>query len=274
MIIETDFPDHWKTQLLIKLTGSPAAPLLILRFWLFCQQRKAWRFEAMSNDALAAVCRWDGDAAALRAHLLTSGFLSEERDGDTVTLIAHDFETVNSKLTANWRNGPKGGRPRTHEKPTANPSVTGMEGLEGKEGSVGMEGSEVNKPPTPASGGSRGKASRREKRIASVLPSAQSEPKRGRMLALNAILRRPPTDAWSAADQLALEASGLLKMDELDFVDACETVRVLYHATIPREISAKYWKRSTLEKLLENWGGELDKARAWARDSDDGIRKV
>ncbi len=94
------------------------------------------------------------------------------------------------------------------------------------------------------------------------------------MLSLNAIFRRPPTDAWSGAEQLALEASGLLAMAELDFVDACETVRAFYHANIPREIAARFWKRTTLDKLLENWGGEVDKARAWTREREDGIRKV
>lgn len=94
------------------------------------------------------------------------------------------------------------------------------------------------------------------------------------MLALNAIFRRPPTDLWNDSEQTALAASGLLAMGELDFVDACETVRAFYHAAIPREIEARWWKRKTLANLLENWGGELDKAREWSRVRDDGVRKV
>ncbi len=94
------------------------------------------------------------------------------------------------------------------------------------------------------------------------------------MLALNAIFRRPPTDAWSATEQAALADSRLLDMHDSDFAEACETVRAFYHANIPREMQKKYWHRTTLDKLLENWGGELDKARTWAREKDDGVRKV
>lgn len=124
--------------------------------------------------------------------------------------------------------------------------------------------------------GVQGEGSRPPKRklTPGVLPADQEEPKRGRMLTLNQIFRRPPTDPWSAPEQLALEASGLLAMDEPTFIDAAETIRAFYHASIPREMEQKFWKRTTLAKLLENWSGELDKARVWARERDDGVRKV
>lgn len=274
MILETDFPDHWKTQLLVKLAGTDAAPMLVIRFWLFCQQRKAWRFLGMSNDTLAAICRWGGEADRLRAILIEAGFLREDHDSEGVWLVAHDFEVINGKLCSNWRNGPKGGRPTTQPKPTANPPVTGSVDSIDREG---LEGLEDSNPPTPASGGKARKsrkASAAKNAVPGILPGAQSEPKRSRMLALNAIFRRPPTDPWSAAEQAALEASGLLTMAELDFVDAAETVRAFYHAGIPREMEGRFWKRTTLEKLLSNWGGELDKARTWSRERDDGVRKV
>ncbi|MCM2304075.1 MAG: hypothetical protein NDJ72_05190 [Elusimicrobia bacterium] len=283
MILETDFPDHWKTQLLIKLAETDAAPMLIIRFWLFCQQRRQWRFLNMSDTTLAAICHWPGDAARLRAILLEAGFLEEVHDTDGVWLVAHDFDAVHTKLTSNWRNGPKGGRPRNptitqpkpNDNPPTNPTVTGMVGMVGSDGMVGSVGSEGSIPPTPASGGSRSKSRKTAKPpIAGILPSDQAEPKRGRMLALNAIFRRPPTDPWSGAEQAALAASGLLEMAELDFVDAAETVRAFYHAGIPREMESRFWRRTTLEKLLANWGGELDKARTWLRERDDGVRKV
>jgi hypothetical protein len=108
-----------------------------------------------------------------------------------------------------------------------------------------------------------------------VLPESQPEPMRGRMLSLNAMFRREPTDLWSEAEQLALASSGLLDMHELDFADACETVRAFYHAQIPREMEVRFRRRTSIEQLLANWGGELDKARAWARErSNDGVVKV
>jgi hypothetical protein len=106
------------------------------------------------------------------------------------------------------------------------------------------------------------------------LPEEQPEPTRSRMLALNAIFRRQPGTAWSSADVRALDESGLLSVDEFDFVEACETVRGFYLAKIPREMEHRFWRRTTLQTLLNNWAGELDKARAWNRDRDDGVTKV
>ncbi len=276
MIIETDFPDHWKTQLLIKLTGSDAAPMLMIRFWAFCVQRKTWRFANLSNEALAAICRWPGEPALLRRHLLEAGFLDEEQvDAQTTLLIAHDFDRVHSTYVANWKNGALGGRPKTHAEPNGNP-IDALGKPLGRYSKDGLDSSDSSVSPHPAGAGKTRKSSKRSKPLASVLPSDQSEPQRGRMLTLNAIFRRPPSDAWSAAEVAALEASGLLAMAELDFVDAAETVRVYFHAQIPREIEKKWWKRTTLQTLLENWGEQADKARAWAREQTDAkeYRKV
>ena len=277
MIVETDFPDHWKTQFLIQLTQDQAAPMMMIRLWAHCQMRKAWRFSDMSDQALAAICRWKGDTAKLRANLIESGYVTEETKGQVTWLVVHDFEVVNATLVRNWENGAKHAKRETQPEPNGNPAQTqeGGDRVDRGEGLDKSEGGDRGSGPAPAGGGKGKRSSKSTKpRGASVLPSDQPEPKRGRVLALNAIFRRPPSDAWSAAEQLALEASGLLQMAELDFVDAAETVRAFYHASIPREIEKKFWKRTTLQTLLENWGEQADKARAWARERDDGIRKV
>lgn len=113
--------------------------------------------------------------------------------------------------------------------------------------------------------GSMPARARRAKDALALIPEAEPEPAKGRLLALNAIFRRQAATAWSAADVRALEASGLLKADPADFGDAVETVRAFYHAEIPREMERQFWRRTTLGILLNNWGGELDKARAWAQ---------
>jgi hypothetical protein len=136
----------------------------------------------------------------------------------------------------------------------------------------GKGSGERDGPPPSSSNGRRPPPIRR--RTSGQLPESQPEPKRGRMLTLNQIFRRPPTDLWSEPEQLALEASGLLGLHELDFTDAAETVRAFYHAPIPREMEARFRKRTTIEQLLTHWGGELDKARTWSRERDDGVRKV
>jgi len=106
------------------------------------------------------------------------------------------------------------------------------------------------------------------------LPDQQPEPSRSRMLALNAIFRRRPETAWSAADVRALEDSGLLLAGESDFVAECDAVRAFYLARLDGEKERVFWRRTTLQTLLNNWAGELDKARRWARETNDGIAKL
>ncbi len=285
MIVETDFPDHWKTQLLIQLTADPAAPVMMIRLWAHCQTRKAWRFSDLSDAALAAICRWKHEPAKLRAFLIESGFITEDADEQGSYLVVHDFEVINATLVRNWSNGvrhaAKSSALKTQAEPNGKPDETqrGSDRLDRVDRRDGLDRGDRESPPTPASGApGRGSDRRSSKRPAKPLPSItpdkQPDALRGRMLALNAIFRRPPTDAWNAAEQLALESSGLLAMAELDFIDACEAVRAYYHASIPREIQKQFWKRTTLDKLLENWGGELDKSRLWARERADGISKV
>ena len=136
MIVEQDFCDHWKTQMLVNLLGDNAAPVYVLRLWAHCQNRKAWEFD-LTPDALKAVCRWPGDPAVLWSAMLTTGF-TENGNG---MLTVHDWENVNSKLVANWTNGARGGRPRgtgknptkTHAEPTRNPRGTDREDREDRE---------------------------------------------------------------------------------------------------------------------------------------------
>lgn len=269
MIVEPDFPDHWKTQLLISLTGEPTAPMLLLRLWAFCQQRKTCHFTDLTNEALAAVCRWSKDPAALRKALAEARWI--DQDTPTGAFTVHQWDEVNAALVRNWKNGAKGGRPISPGKPSHNPSLT--DGLDKMDRS-GLDGIGKDQSPKPPQAGGRGHKRTKPAKPGSVIPTEQPEPRRGRMLSLNAIFRRSPVDAWTVKEVEALEQSGLLTMAELDFVDACETVRVFYHATIPREIKGQYWKRSTLETLLHNWGGELDKGRAWTREHHDGVVKV
>jgi len=116
--------------------------------------------------------------------------------------------------------------------------------------------------------------SRKAPRPGARLPDQQPEPSRSRMLALNAIFRRRPETAWSAADVRALEDSGLLLAGESDFVAECDAVRAFYLARLDGEKERVFWRRTTLQTLLNNWAGELDKARRWARETNDGIAKL
>ncbi len=104
MIVDPGFLDHWKTRLLIRLTGSESAPLMVLRLWAHCQRRKSDRF-ALSDEALAAICQWQGDASQLRAILADCGFIDRGDDGEEV--IVHGWLEANRSLMSAWENGRK-----------------------------------------------------------------------------------------------------------------------------------------------------------------------
>lgn len=125
MIVETDFLDHWKTQLLRDRLGGDIAVIAVLRLWTHCQLRKTHRF-TLSPDALKAVCRWPGPAHVLLDALLEAGFL--DRGDAEGSYVVHDWDKTNVYLVQAWENGAKGGRPKastTSGKPTANRTETG-----------------------------------------------------------------------------------------------------------------------------------------------------
>jgi hypothetical protein len=108
VIVEPDFLDHWKTRELIRITGDPSSPLVVLRLWSHCHYRKTSRFMNLPDTALASICRWEKSPQELRAVLLEVGFL--EQRGDQT--IVHDWDVSNRMLISAWNNGAKGGRPK------------------------------------------------------------------------------------------------------------------------------------------------------------------
>lgn len=143
MIVDPDFPDHWKTRMLVDLLGGDeAAPVYLIRLWAHCQNRRIATFENLPHAALKALCRYPGHSNKLESALATSGFV--RREGAFLHVLA--WEEYNASLIANWSNGKKGGRPKkppaqplpenppeTHGFPMANPSVTDMIGVDRKE---------------------------------------------------------------------------------------------------------------------------------------------
>jgi len=126
MIIETDFLDHWKTQLLVEKTGMLHAPLFLLRLWGHCQARRKWQFQNLTTEGLAKLCHWTGDALQFKNILIECKFVHEKKEG---ILAVHDWEVSNAMLIRCWVNGAKGGRPRkkkthatTHAQTHAQPS--------------------------------------------------------------------------------------------------------------------------------------------------------
>jgi hypothetical protein len=124
MIVQPDFLDHWKTEMLVQLTGDKASPLLVLRLWAHCQKQRKGTFPHMTPQVLKAVCRWEGEPEALEKALTESRFI--ESDGSAITV--HEWEEVNAGLFKSWENGKKGGRPKTQKKPTGYPRETDKTG--------------------------------------------------------------------------------------------------------------------------------------------------
>jgi hypothetical protein len=100
MIVELDFPDHWKTRTLVSLSGDEVAVRCLLRFWAHCQQRRRWRFTELNAERLALICDWRGNPLKFWDAMLAT-FL--DKDGEEI--IAHDWEQVNGTLVGRWQGG-------------------------------------------------------------------------------------------------------------------------------------------------------------------------
>ena len=120
MIVDPDFPDHWKTRMLVGLLGNDeSAPMLVIRLWAHCQLRKQWTFDNLTPASLKALCRFPGHANLLESSLAASGFV--RREGET--LIVSGWDEYNASLIAAWSNGKKSnGRPPKN--PRDNPRDT------------------------------------------------------------------------------------------------------------------------------------------------------
>lgn len=123
MIVEPDFLDHWKTQMLIRMLNDDCAPLYLIRLWGHCQMRKTHGFTYSSKRFLAAVCKVPKNAnftdEQFHDALIESGYVDIEDD----RLIVHEWDSVNASLVASWKNGKKGGRPKK-KNPRDNPDQT------------------------------------------------------------------------------------------------------------------------------------------------------
>lgn len=123
MIVDPDFLDHWRTQMLVDMLDDPCAPQYIIRLWGHCQNRRSWVFDGMPVQAAKAICRYLGDAEEFEKAMIDCGFLA--REGDALTVVGWDEH--NASLIANWSNGARGGRPKgsgkgTRKKPMGKPT--------------------------------------------------------------------------------------------------------------------------------------------------------
>lgn len=150
MIVDPDFPDHWKTRTLVGLLGDEVAPMYVIRLWAHCQNRRQFQFDNISCEALKALCRFPGNANKLEASLATSGFVRR----DAKLLVVVGWDEYNSSLLAAWENGKKGGRPP--KKPTGSDEETQDKPTGSREEKKGIDekGEDKKDPPKPPKGDS------------------------------------------------------------------------------------------------------------------------
>lgn len=104
MIIETDFPDHWKIEALISSCGESALRCL-LRLWAFAQIRKS---DLLPKKQLEAIAKFQGQKGLFFSSLLELSLIEElgEDEENFQNLVRlHDYAEVNGSLFARWKNG-------------------------------------------------------------------------------------------------------------------------------------------------------------------------
>lgn len=100
MIVQPDFPDHWKTEMLVQLSGGEESVRSLLRFWAHCQQRRCWKFTKLTPVILAGICKWKGEPQKFWDAMLAT-FLVEKKG----TFTAHQWDEINATLIGRWKGG-------------------------------------------------------------------------------------------------------------------------------------------------------------------------
>lgn len=236
MIIETDFLDHWKTRLIIRLLGTESAPLHIIRLWSHCQTRKTNRFPDWNPEILSAVCKWGGDANVFWSAILQT--FGRVEDG---CFVAHQWDEVNSSLIASWSNGGKGGRPK---KPRDNPRVN----------------PESNPVIPQVTHGVTDREEKIEKTNSLETPSVSDPESDSLRSRINKWFRRREGTEWQASELKALKSVVNLNTPESDLqlLDA-------------RYESKNKYRRKDILTLLNNWNTEIDRCKSGDDDSKQSL---
>lgn len=237
MIVETDFLDHWKTRLLVRLLDTETAPIHVLRLWSHCQTRKTNRFEDWTPEILSAVCKWTGDANTFWSAMLQT--FGRVEDG---CFVAHQWDEVNASLIASWSNGSLGGRPK---KPKANP----------------RDNPQVNPQVNPRDNPqvTHGVTDREEK-IEKIDFSPEFNSLRSR---INKWFRRREETEWQASELKALKLVVKLNTPESDLklLDA-------------RYESKNKYRRKDIITLLNNWNTEIDRCKSGDDDQNQSTLPI
>lgn len=106
MIVDPDFPTHYKTRALIARLGE-SAPMVMITLWCHCQSRKTLEFE-LTGAKLKAITVWQGDGDELLEILVELAFLDDLGGG---RYLIHGFEERNKQIVRMWGNN-KASKPK------------------------------------------------------------------------------------------------------------------------------------------------------------------
>jgi hypothetical protein len=112
MIVQPNFPEHWKTRRLVEIASDESAPLAVIRLWAHCQHSKRHQFSDMTPAQLASICRWGSRKPACHVALTKAGFVDRLKPKG---FAAHQWNEHNAQLIQKWHAGEKGGRPPKSE---------------------------------------------------------------------------------------------------------------------------------------------------------------
>lgn len=102
-------------------------------------------------------------------------------------------------------------------------------------------------------------------------PGNQPEPVRSRMLEIGTLYNRKAGVRWSAKEQAAFQESGIEQLSTAEWSDQFRPLAAYYRASVAqlREFQgtegSKDFRRRSLQGLLADWPGQVDRARAWLR---------
>jgi uncharacterized phage protein (TIGR02220 family) len=151
MRVEPELLIHNKFIRFKRIVGDIAMESLI-RLWSHCQTNKRGEFwPGADADDVELQCDWQGERGVLFRALLEcggkrSGFIEVVEGG----ILIHDWNAMNATFTANWKNGTKGGRPKTKDgNPLETQSRNGLAvGLAGGSKGGSKQGTDHNRVET------------------------------------------------------------------------------------------------------------------------------
>jgi len=248
MKIDPGFITHWKTERLLDQLGGDGL-VVLFRLWGQAQIKREWKGLTLNPKRLAMETKWKGDENHLFSILTDpdAPWLDKNEDG---TFDIHGFEDHQKQVIHLWAQGGKGGRPKKD-------SIVKDKNKEDTYSSSSSSSYPICQP-----NGNHmvlDVDSTKKKKTDKKSKTDKVEFNNETMQRINSWFGRRPETKWTIQEKETFDAidqpeRGEAQLDGMEqFYLAEETENEKLH------------RRTTLSTLLNNWLGELDKARAYAK---------